>query len=63
MMFTNLTSSLVLLTETQTGASRLSRAGQMSALPEKGETVTVWQSSRGRLSLYPPSGAQNNQPI
>ena len=29
--------------------------GQMSAVPEKGETVMVWQSSTGRLSLYPPS--------
>ena len=30
--------------------------GQMSAVPEKGETVMVWPSSTGRLSLYPPSG-------
>ena len=29
--------------------------GQMSAVPEKGETVMVWQASTGRLSLYPPS--------
>ncbi len=27
----------------------------MSEAPEKGETVTVWPSRMGRLSLYPPS--------
>jgi hypothetical protein len=30
--------------------------GQMSELPEKGETVIVRPSRTGRLSLYPPSG-------
>ena len=27
----------------------------MSLLPQKGDTVTVFVSSTGRLSLYPPS--------
>ncbi len=33
----------------------VSSCGQMSELPEKGETVMVWPSRTGRLSLYPPS--------
>ena len=33
----------------------VSSCGQMSELPQNGETVTVWPSKIGRLSLYPPS--------
>jgi hypothetical protein len=33
----------------------VSSCGQMSEFPEKGETVMVWPSRTGRLSLYPPS--------